>query len=54
MVSVNIWNTKINYYETVIQLFANCFKSKTLWNSLKEFFKDTINTAECHICITND
>ena len=29
--------------ETVINLFANCSKSKTLWNSLKEFFKDTIN-----------
>ena len=29
--------------ETVIHLFANCSKSKTLWNSLKEFFKDTIN-----------
>ena len=24
-------------------MFANCSKSKTLWNSLKEFFKDTIN-----------
>ena len=29
--------------ETVIHLFANRSKSKTLWNSLKEFFKDTIN-----------
>ena len=29
--------------ETVIHLFANCYKSKTLWNSLKKFFKDTIN-----------
>ena len=29
--------------EPVIRLFANCSKSKTLWNSLKEFFKDTIN-----------
>ena len=29
--------------ETVIYLFSNCSKSKTLWNSLKEFFKDTIN-----------
>ena len=29
--------------ETVIHLFANCSKSKTLWNSLKEFFKDAIN-----------
>ena len=28
--------------ETAINLFANCSKSKT-WNSLKEFFKDTIN-----------
>ena len=23
--------------------FANCLKSKTLWNSLKDFLKDTIN-----------
>ena len=29
--------------ETVIHLFANRSKSKTLWNSLKEFFKYTIN-----------
>ena len=29
--------------ETIINLFVNCPKSKTLWNSLKEFFKDTIN-----------
>ena len=29
--------------ETVIHVFANCSKSKTLWNRLKEFFKDTIN-----------
>ena len=29
--------------ETVIHLFASCSKSKTLWNTLKEFFKDTIN-----------
>ena len=27
---------------TIIHLFANCPKSKTLWNSLKEFLKDTI------------
>ena len=26
--------------ETIIHLFANCSKSKTLFNSLKEFFKD--------------
>ena len=31
--------------ETVIHLLANCSKSKTLWNSLKEFFKDTINLS---------
>ena len=30
-------------FETTIHLFANCSKSKTLWNSLKEFFKNTIN-----------
>ena len=29
--------------ETIFHLFANCSKSKTLWNSLKEFFKDIIN-----------
>ena len=29
--------------ENIILLFANCSKSKTLWNSLEEFFKDTIN-----------
>ena len=29
--------------KAVIHLSANCSKSKTLWNSLKEFFKDTIN-----------
>ena len=29
--------------ETIIHLFANCSKIKTLWNSLKEFFKDTFN-----------
>ena len=29
--------------ETVIHLLANCSKSKTLWNSLKEFFKGIIN-----------
>ena len=29
--------------ETVIHFFANCSKSKTLCNSLKEFYKDTIN-----------
>ena len=29
--------------ETIIHLFANCPKSKTLWKSLKEFLKDTIN-----------
>ena len=37
--------------ETVIHLFSNCSKNKTLWNSLKEFFKDTINLpslTECH------
>ena len=29
--------------EAVIHLVANFSKSKTLWNSLQEFFKDTIN-----------
>ena len=29
--------------ETIIYLFANCPESKILWNSLKEFLKDTIN-----------
>ena len=29
--------------EIIIDFFANFPKSKTLWNSLKEFFKDTIN-----------
>ena len=28
--------------ETIIHFYANCPKSKT-WNSLKEFFKDTMN-----------
>ena len=28
--------------ETIIYLFANCPESKILWNSLKEFLKDTI------------
>ena len=45
--------------ETVIHLFANYSKSKTLWNSLKEFFKDTINLpsltpAEGHFWIPTD
>ena len=30
--------------KTIIFLFANCLKSETLWNSLKEFLKDTINS----------
>ena len=29
--------------ETIINLFVDCLKSKTLWNSLKEFLKDTID-----------
>ena len=29
--------------EEKIHLFANCCKSKTLWNSLRQFFKDTID-----------
>ena len=41
-------DTKLPYFcnpedETIFHLFANCSKSKTLWNSLKEFFEDTIN-----------
>ena len=40
--------------EPVIHLFANCSKSKTLWNSLKKFFKETINlpslTPQSAIC----
>ena len=41
-------DTKICFFcnqedETVIYLFANCSKSKTLSNSLKDFLKDTIN-----------
>lgn len=29
--------------ETTTHLFANCFKRKILWNSLKESFKNTID-----------
>ena len=29
--------------ETDINLFANCSKSKSLWDRLKKHFKDTIN-----------
>lgn len=29
--------------EEKIHIFANCHKSKTLWNSLRQFFKDTID-----------
>ena len=29
--------------ETIIHLFANCPNGKTLWDSLKEFLKETIN-----------
>ena len=29
--------------ETTFQLFANCLKSKTLWKSLEELIKGTIN-----------
>ena len=29
--------------EAIVHLFANCLKRATLWNSLKEFLKDTIN-----------
>ena len=30
---------------TIIHLFGNCPKSKTLWNILKEFFKNIINLS---------
>ena len=30
---------------TIIHLFGNCLKSKTLWNILKEFFKNIINLS---------
>ena len=32
--------------EEKIHLFANCCKSKTLWNSLRQFFKDTIDMPQ--------